>query len=32
MNFVDKIPREIASFSPLDIMLADVAVRIQLSP
>jgi hypothetical protein len=25
-------PREIAAFSPLDVMLADIAVRIQLSP
>ena len=32
MNFTDRTLREIASFSPLDVMLADIAVRIQLSP
>ena len=32
MNYTDRTMREIASFSPLDVMLADIAVRIQLSP
>ena len=32
MNYSDRFLREIASFSPLDVMLADIAVRIQLSP
>ncbi len=32
MNYTDRMLREIASFSPLDVMLADIAVRIQLSP
>ncbi|MDR3473583.1 MAG: nucleotidyltransferase [Devosia sp.] len=32
MNFNDRTLRQIASYSPLDIMLADVAVRVQLSP
>jgi hypothetical protein len=32
MNYPDPILREIASFSPLDVMLADIAVRIQLTP
>lgn len=32
MNYADPILREIARFSPLDVMLADIAVRVQLSP
>lgn len=32
MNVVDKYLRETASYSALDVMLADVAVRIQLTP
>ena len=32
MNFNDPVLRQIASYSALDIMLADVAVRVQLSP
>jgi hypothetical protein len=32
MNFTDRFLRESASYSALDVMLADVAVRIQLSP
>src|SRR5262245_20611718 len=32
MNYSDRILREIAQFSPLDVMLADLAVRVQLSP
>lgn len=32
MNVVDKYLREAASYSPLDVMLADVAVRVQLTP
>lgn len=32
MNYTDRTLREIANFSPLDVMLADIAVRIQLSP
>jgi hypothetical protein len=32
MNYADPILRQIAEFSPLDILLADVAVRIQLTP
>lgn len=32
MNYTDRFLREIASYSPLDVMLADVAVRIQLTP
>lgn len=32
MNYTDRTPREIAAFSPLDVMLADIAVRVQLSP
>lgn len=32
MNYSDRYLRQIASYSPLDVMLADVAVRIQLSP
>ena len=27
MNYTDPILREIAAFSPLDVMLADIAVR-----
>jgi len=32
MNYSDRFLREIANYSPLDVMLADIAVRIQLSP
>jgi len=32
MNQVDPILREISNYSPLDVMLADVAVRVQLTP
>jgi hypothetical protein len=32
MNYPDPILREIAAFSPLDVMLADIAVRVQLTP
>ncbi len=32
MNYTDRILREIAQFSPLDVMLADIAVRVQLTP
>jgi hypothetical protein len=32
MNYTDRTLREIAAFSPLDVMLADIAVRVQLSP
>jgi Second Messenger Oligonucleotide or Dinucleotide Synthetase domain len=32
MNYSDPTLREIAQFSPLDVMLADVAVQVQLSP
>lgn len=32
MNYTDKFLREIASYSPQDVMLADIAIRIQLSP
>src|SRR5687767_14028392 len=32
MNYSDKALREIATFSALDVMLADVAVRVQLTP
>lgn len=32
MNYPDPILREIAAFSPLDVLLADIAVRIQLTP
>ena len=32
MNYTDRHLREIASYSAIDVMLADVAVRIQLSP
>lgn len=32
MNYTDKFLREIANYSPADIMLADIAIRIQLSP
>jgi hypothetical protein len=31
MNYIDPIQREIANFDPLDVMLADIAARIQLS-
>jgi hypothetical protein len=32
MNYSDRFLREISNYSPLDVMLADIAVRIQLSP
>jgi Second Messenger Oligonucleotide or Dinucleotide Synthetase domain len=32
MNYTDRYLQEIAKYSPIDVMLADVAVRIQLSP
>lgn len=32
MNYTDPVLREIAGFSPLDVLLADIAVRIQLTP
>jgi hypothetical protein len=32
MNYSDRYLRQIASYSTIDVMLADVAVRIQLSP
>ncbi|SRR5258706_1808049 len=32
MNYSDRYLRQIASFTPVDVMLADVAIRIQLSP
>ena len=32
MNYSDRFLRETASYSVLDIMLADIAVRIQLTP
>lgn len=32
MNYPDPILREIAGYSPLDVLLADIAVRIQLTP
>ena len=32
MNYTDPILREIAAFSALDMMLADIAVRVQLTP
>ena len=32
MNYTDRYLRDIASYSVIDVMLADVAVRIQLSP
>jgi hypothetical protein len=32
MNYSDRYLRQIASYSAIDVMLADVAVRIQLSP
>jgi len=32
MNYTDRYLREIANYSSLDVMLADVAIRIQLSP
>ncbi len=32
MNFVDKYLRETSSYSALDVMLADIAVRVQLTP
>src|SRR4051794_35254544 len=32
MNHIDRFVRETASYSVLDVMLADIAVRIQLPP
>ena len=32
MNYSDRLLRETASYSVLDVLLADIAVRIQLSP
>lgn len=32
MNYTDRVLREIANFSPLEVMLADIAVSIQLNP
>jgi hypothetical protein len=32
MNYSDRYLRQIANFSPIDVLLADVAIRIQLSP
>src|ERR1700686_3986841 len=32
MNYSDRYLRQIASYTTIDVMLADVAVRIQLSP
>ncbi|MGO8065738.1 nucleotidyltransferase [Rhizobium leguminosarum] len=32
MNYTDPVLREIAAFSTLDVLLADIAVRIQLTP
>ncbi len=32
MNFVDKYLRETSSYSVLDVMLADIAIRVQLTP
>jgi hypothetical protein len=32
MNYTDRYLREIANYSAIDVMLADVAVRVQLSP
>lgn len=32
MNYTDRYLREIATYSAIDVMLADVAIRIQLSP
>jgi hypothetical protein len=32
MNYSDRLLQEIANFSPLDVMLAEIAVRIQLTP
>ncbi|WP_128970974.1 hypothetical protein [Bradyrhizobium tropiciagri] len=32
MNYSDRYLRQIASLAPVDVMLADVAIRIQLSP
>ncbi len=32
MNYTDRFLRETASYSVLDVMLADIAVRIQLAP
>ena len=32
MNYTDRTLREIAEYSPLDVMLADIAVQVQLTP
>jgi hypothetical protein len=32
MNYSDRFLRETASYSVMDVMLADIAVRIQLTP
>lgn len=32
MNYSDRYLRQIASYSTVDVMLADVAIRVQLSP
>jgi hypothetical protein len=32
MNYTDRLLRETASYSVLDVMLADIAIRIQLTP
>jgi hypothetical protein len=32
VNYSDRYLRQIASYSTVDVMLADVAIRIQLSP
>lgn len=32
MNYSDRYLRQIANYSPIDVMLADVAIRIQLRP
>src|ERR1700712_4424219 len=32
MNYSDRYLREIANYSAIDVMLADIAIRIQLSP
>jgi hypothetical protein len=32
MNYSDRTLREIAQISPLDVILADIAVRVQLTP
>jgi hypothetical protein len=32
MNYSDRYLRQIANYSTIDVMLAEVAIRIQLSP